>query len=242
MERTYHHWYSSSLDREMELLIFGSRGARVIVFPTRDGRFFDYENWGMVNALRDKIEAGYLQLICVDSIDRESLYADWAAPPDRIKRHGQYERYILDEVLPFSEGRNPNSFVIAHGCSLGAYHAMNLALRHPDRFGKVVALSGRYDLTAEVGTFRDLFDGYYDDAIYYHNPSHFVPRLENPATLDALRGLEITFVIGQDDVFLANNVAFSEALHQQQISHDFFIWDGEAHRPRYWRQMVNLYL
>jgi esterase/lipase superfamily enzyme len=35
----------------MELLIFGHAGAKVLVFPTRQGRFFDYENWGLVDAL-----------------------------------------------------------------------------------------------------------------------------------------------------------------------------------------------
>ncbi|MBC8104613.1 MAG: esterase family protein [Cytophagales bacterium] len=226
----------------MELLVFGDRGARVIVFPTRDGRFFDYENWGMVRALADKIREGYLQLICVDSNDRNSLYADWMAAPDRMKGHENYESYILEEVLPFTERQNPGSFVIAHGCSLGAYHAVNIAFRHPDQFGKVVALSGRYDLTVNVGTFRDLFDGHYDDQIYYNNPSYFVPRIEDPQLLDKLRRMEIILAIGEEDAFLQNNREFSGVLTDKAIPHALFVWGGEAHRPRYWRQMVRFYL
>jgi esterase/lipase superfamily enzyme len=242
VQRSYHTWHSAALDRPMELLVFGDRGARVVVFPTRDGRFFDYENWGMVGAAAWKIEQGFLQLICVDSVDRESLYADWASPPDRLKRHLQYERYILDEVLPFSEERNSNPFMIAHGCSLGAYHAVNLAFRNPRRFGKVVALSGRYDLTTEVGAFRDLFDGWRDDELFRNCPSLFVPSLGDEAILEDLRRLEITVVVGQEDAFLENNVEFSEALSRQRIPHQFYVWEGEAHRPRYWRRMVDLYL
>lgn len=242
MNREYHKWYSPHIGREMELLVFGSSGARVIVFPTRDGRFFDYENWRMVAAMEDKIESGFLQLFCVDSVDRESLYADWAVPSDRMKRHLDYENYILDEVAPFSARHNPGITLISHGCSLGAYHAMNIALRHPDRFGKVVALSGRYDLTESLGSFRGLFDGHYDDLVYFNNPSHFLPGINDGAILERLRRMEIIFAIGKEDTFVENNRALSEAMDDKCIPHTFAEWDGEAHRAREWRQMVRCYL
>lgn len=242
MKREYHKWFSPHIGREMELLVFGSAGARVIVFPTRDGRFFDYENWRMVAALQDKIEAGLLQLFCVDSIDRESLYANWAIPADRMKRHLDYENYILTEVAPFSARINPHFTLIAHGCSLGGYHAMNIALRHPDRFGKVVALSGRYDLTETIGSFRGLFDGHYDDLVYFNNPLHYLPRISDETLLAKLRQMEIVFVIGKEDIFLENNRKLSQALREKNIPHTFTIWEGEAHRAREWRQMVRWYL
>jgi len=242
VNREYHHWHSPHLGREMELLVFGHAGARVLVFPTRDGRFFDYENWRMVDALRDKINAGCLQLYCLDSIDRESLYADWMVPADRMKRHADYENYVLREVAPFSAARNPDITLIAHGCSLGAYHAMNITLRHPDRFGKVVALSGRYDLTESVGSFRGLFDGHYDDAVYFNNPSHFLPGLCDAAILERLRRVEIVFAIGAEDAFVGNNRALSDTMTAKGMPHRFEVWEGEAHRPRAWREMVRLYL
>ena len=226
----------------MELLVFGHAGARVIVFPTRDGRFFDYENWRMVEALREKIERGLLQLYCIDSIDRESLYADWMVPADRMKRHTDYENYVLCEVAPFSAKRNPDVTLIAHGCSLGAYHAMNITLRHPERFGKVVALSGRYDLTANIGSFRGLFDGHYDEHVYFNNPSHFLPGLHDAAILAQLRSTEIVFAIGQEDAFVENNRGLSEMMTAKHLPHQFTVWEGEAHRPRAWRQMVRFYL
>jgi len=242
LNREYHKWHSPHVGREMELLIFGHGGARVVVFPTRDGRFYDFEDWRLVASLADKIHAGYFQLYCVDSNDRDSLYADWMEPQDRMPRHLQYERYILDEVLPFSQQRNPFPFVITCGCSLGAYHAMNIALKHPDTFGKVVALSGRYDLTQPLGVFRDLFDGYYDDLIYYNNPSHYIPRLEDEAVLAQLQRMQIVFAVGNEDVFYPNNATFSETLSEKAIPHHLHIWEGEAHKPRYWRQMLPLYL
>jgi esterase/lipase superfamily enzyme len=242
MQREYHKWHSDALSRDMELLVFGHSGARVIVFPTKAGRFFDYENWGQIEAIADKIEAGHLQLFCVDSIDAESFYCDWCRPEMRVHRHLKFERYILDEVLPFTQQCNPNPFLIAHGCSLGAYHALNIALRHPTRFGKVVSLSGRYDLGLSIGSYRDLFDGYRDEDIYFNNPSYYVPGMAESELLDAIRRLDITIAIGREDVLLENNIRLSQDLSSKGIHHHLFIWDEEAHRPRYWRQMARLYL
>ena len=133
MNREYYRWNSQRLGRDMELLVFGHAGAKVLVFPTRDGRFHEYEDLRLVESLSHKIQAGQLQLYCVDSIDWESLYCDWCHPADRIGRHSAFEEYVLNEVLPFMAMKNPHPCTIAHGCSLGAFHAVNIALRHPHR-------------------------------------------------------------------------------------------------------------
>ena len=44
MNREYHKWFSPSLGRDMELLIFGDAGEPVIFFPTRTAHFYDYED------------------------------------------------------------------------------------------------------------------------------------------------------------------------------------------------------
>ncbi len=61
MLREYHKWFSPRLQRDMELLIFGHSGTPVLVFPTSMGRFFDYENRHMIDAVRGKYENGQLQ-------------------------------------------------------------------------------------------------------------------------------------------------------------------------------------
>jgi esterase/lipase superfamily enzyme len=222
----------------MELLLFGKSGTRVIVFPTRAGRFYDYENWGLIESLKYKIDNGLLQLCCIDSIDAESFYCDWCHPRDRIARHKHYEDYILNEVIPLTAEKNPDATLIAHGCSMGAYHAVNIAMRHPRLFSRVVAFSGRYDLTREVGSFRDLFDGHYDEDVYFHNPSHFVPNINDPDLLDLIRRMQVTIAIGEADSFLENNLQFRDALQVKGIQPSFHVWQGEAHRARYWREMV----
>ena len=74
MQRSYEKWYSPALGREMELLHFGWSGFPVILFPTSQGRFFQYEDTGLVGRLAPKLDRGEMQLVCVDSVDSESWY------------------------------------------------------------------------------------------------------------------------------------------------------------------------
>ncbi len=241
MNREYHRWYTHRLGRDMELLVFGHAGAKVLVFPTRDGRFYEYENLRIVESLRQKIESGHMQLYCVDSIDWETFYCWWCHPADRIRRHMAFEDYILNEVMPLMSSRNNHPCTIAHGCSFGAFHAANIAFRHPHLFQKLAAFSGRYDPTLNVECFRDLLDGYRDENLYFHTPVHYLPDLDG-WRLDALRKMDIVLVIGKEDPFLDNNRYLSEILWQKGIWHALYEWDGRAHRGYYWRRMAPLYI
>lgn len=241
MEREYQKWFSPALNRPMELLVFGGRGLPVIFFPTRSAHFYDLENWRVVEAMSGKIEAGEIQVYCVDSIDQESFYSD-SPPQDRIARHLQYEDYILNEVVPFIRKKNKNPELAVAGCSLGGYHAVNIGLKHPTVFNKIVGMSARYDLTKPLPFFADLFDGYFDDTIYYNMPSLFVPQITDESLLAQLRGVDITLVIGREDSFLPDNERLSTSFDIIGVPHQFYVWEEEAHRPRYWREMVKLYL
>lgn len=242
MNREYHIWYSPHLNRNMELLVFGHAGAPVLLFPTRTARFYDYENWRIVSSLTDKIEQGYLQLYCVDSIDSESFYCKWSHPSQRILRHMQYEDYILKEVLPLINLKNSNQYIISAGCSLGAYHAVNIALRHPYAFCKIVGLSGRYDLTVGTNYFNDLFDGYRDENVYLNMPTQYLPGLQVQQLLESIRKLDIILASGKEDPFLNNNKHLHNILHNKQIPNRLDVWEGEAHCSKYWRQMMSCYL
>jgi|SRR5437016_14476674 len=105
MNREYHKGYSSELQRDMEMLIFGHAGTPLVVFPTFMGKFFEYEDQGMVGLLAPKIDAGELQIFCPDAADTESWYNKNVHPRVRVLRHLQYERYVLHEMLPSCAGR-----------------------------------------------------------------------------------------------------------------------------------------
>lgn len=242
MKRDYHKWYSPSLNREMELLVFGHSGAKVLFFPPRMGRFYDYENWKIIACLEEKINQGHLQIICVDSVDLESFYNDNAHPGYRIYRHVEYENYILNEVFPLMEKINSNQHYISAGCSLGAYHAVNLAMKYPHLFCKVVGMSGRYDLTIAKKYFRDLLSGFHNEYVYFNMPNQFLKNVDDDTLIDSIKKLDIILAVGKEDLFLQSNYNLSDILHEKHISHQLYLWDEEAHKARYWRKMVQIYL
>ncbi|MGY5777370.1 esterase family protein [Rhizobium sp. LEGMi135b] len=242
MNREYLCWYSPRLHRDMELLVFGHAGAKVLVFPTRDGRFWEYEQIGLVASLADKLNAGQLQLYCIEGLATDTFYGSHRHPAERIRRHNAFEEYILNEVLPLMAQKNGHECTIVHGCSLGAFQAASLVFRHPHLFRKLVAFSGRYDLTMKVESFADLFDGYYDDDIYFHTPTHFLPGLACEWRLDRLRQIDIVMTIGDADPFFDNNCHLSRLLADKRIDHRLHVWGGRAHRAGAWRRMAPLYL
>jgi esterase/lipase superfamily enzyme len=235
MLRDYHRWFSPSLGRDMELLQFGEGGARVLVFPTSMGRFHEWEDQGMIGALAPAIEQGWFQLWCVNSVDADSWYAKWKHPADRARHQSAYDAYVYNEVLPLSEQRNPNSFLITAGASFGAYHAMAFGLRHPEKVGRIVGLSGLYDI-------REQTDGYSDENVYFHNPADFILHEHDEGRLAAIRQMDIIIAIGRDDGMRPGNEDFSRRLESKGIWHALRIWDGWAHDWPYWRQMIVKYI
>jgi esterase/lipase superfamily enzyme len=235
MNREHHRWYSPSLQRDMELLIFGHAGARLLVFPTSQGRFFEWEDRGMMVALGEHIERGWLQVYCVDSVDAESWYARWKHPGARAWRQVEYENYILREVLPLSSQKNGNSFLMTTGASFGAFHALSMALRHPHIFNRAIGLSGIYDI-------RDWTDGYHNDTIYFLNPVEFIANEHDWGRLELLRRLDIILVAGRDDRLRYSSEELSTVLWDKGIGNALRIWDGWAHDWPWWQQMLRLYL
>src|SRR5882672_9219592 len=130
MNREFLKTYSWELGRDMELLVFGHAGLPMIAFPTSMGRFYDYEDRGMIAALAPRIERGELLVFCVDSVDKESWYNKGIHPRARVLRHLQYEGYLLHELLPLVHARNPSQQMAVTGCSFGGYHSVNFALKH----------------------------------------------------------------------------------------------------------------
>jgi esterase/lipase superfamily enzyme len=236
VNREYHKWSTSPLGREMELLVFGHLGLPVVVFPTSGGRFYEFEDRGMIAALAGRIDAGQMQVICVDSVDMESWYNRQAYPRWRIARQMQYERYVLDEVVPMLRGRNGGSRLVALGCSFGGYHAVNIALRHPDIFTGFLSMSGVFDLS-------NFLDGYYDQDCYFNLPTHYLPNMSDPWFLERFSRNNYVLATGWDDQCLGQNQNLDRIMSAKGIGHQFHIWDAQnAHDWPTWQRMVGEYL
>lgn len=240
----YRKWHSPSLDRDMELKVYGHAGKPILVFPSGGGRFYEYEDFGMVEAVRPFIEAGRVQLFTIDSVDDESWYNGGLHPCDRARRHEQYERYILEEAVPFIRGENGSgSDLLATGCSGGGYHAANILFRHPDVFDAAIALSGLYGSRFVMG------EGWHD-CLYYHFPLSYLPGLNDERLLGLIKRSRIVLCVGQGrwetlDTYdcIGDTRALKEVLDAKGIPCWVEFWGHDCdHDWVWWRKQMPYFL
>jgi len=235
MNREYHKGYSQELHRDMEALVFGHAGTPLLVFPTSMGRFFEYEDRGMISVLAPKIDAGELQVFCPDAVDLESWYNKAVHPRQRVLRHVQYERYILHEFLPFVRWKNSTARLAVTGCSFGGYHAVNFSLKHPDVVTHCVSMSGAFDI-------HQFLDGYYDDDCYFNCPQDFLPNMSDDWFLSGYRQMKIVLGSADWDMCLDQNVKLSEKLNAKAVTHWLDVWrDNSRHDWPLWLRMAGKY-
>lgn len=236
MRREYQRWFSGLLGRDMEMLVFGHAGRPVIVFPTSMGAFFEYEDRGMVAALADKLDAGSVQLFCVSTLDTETFYAKMVGPRDRIDRYLAYEQYLLHEVVPFATQQNGSPTAGVTGCSFGAYHAMVMALRHPDIFTSCITMGGAFDIMR-------FLQGYFDEDAYLLSPPHFLPNLTDPWFLERFRQNKWVLVTGEKDICRPDTEHAARLFSHKDTPHSLHVWGhGSEHDWPEWVKMAAAYV
>ena len=241
MNIEYHKWYSPNIGREMELKAYGHYGKPMLVFPAQGGRFYEFEDFGMIDICRPYIEAGRLKVYTLDSLDNET-WANWNAhPADRARRHEDYDTYITQEVAPFIRrhcSNTPEKF-ISSGVSMGAYQSANFFFRHPDVFDTLISMSGLYKLSRFVGD-------YMDDLVYFNSPLNYLPNMDDPWYLDQYRQSKIIIAVGQgawEDEMLADTLALKDILETKGIPAWIDIWGHDVnHDWPWWRKMMPYFL
>ena len=220
----------------MEMLVFGHGGVPVLVFPTSCGRFHEFEDNGMVQALSWKLAHGKVQLFCVDSVDGESWYNRTVPPRWKIARQIQYQEYVLCEVLPYIRNANCDRHLVALGCSFGAYHAANLALKHPDLFSGFLTMGGAFDVT-------NFLHGYHDSEVYFNMPTQYLLNMSDPWFLDRYRHNTYVLATGEWDICLGKNQHMADVMRGRGIPVRLEVWGWHSkHDWPDWRQMVQEYL
>jgi esterase/lipase superfamily enzyme len=235
-ERT---WSSPALGHDMSLKVYGHDGRPVVAFPSQEGRYWDFETWGMVEACADFIVSGRMRIVAVDGIDWQT-WADWNAHPgDRARRHEDYDRYLATEVAPFVRELTGRETAWLTGASMGAYHAANALFRHPDLFDGLIAMSGLYQLRMFIGDAVD-------DPVYFNSPLLFLPGLEDAWYLDRLRAARIAIVVGQgawEEEMIEDTHALEEVLRAKSIPAIVDYWGHDVnHDWPWWRNMLPHYL
>ncbi|HEY8407091.1 MAG TPA: alpha/beta hydrolase-fold protein [Gaiellaceae bacterium] len=208
------------------VLVLGHRGRPVLVFPSQERSRYEWEEHGMVDAVRDLIDAGRVKLYCVDSWDAGTWHDEWLPREERARRHEAYERWVVDRV----DGGD----VITAGVSMGAFHAANLSLRRPERFPLALCFSGIYDVDA-IGW------GERGDSFYFNNPADYVRGLEgSPASLLLVAGRGMW----EDTTgALEQTLRFASLLAANGIRHELDVWGEDApHDWPAWRAQLAKHL
>ncbi|WP_101775320.1 esterase family protein [Pasteurella oralis] len=238
-ERLSH--YSGYLQREMKLNRYGHTGLPILVFPSSGGTRNEYADFGMIDACQQFIHQGAVQFFTLSSVDSESWLANWKHPHDRAQMHTAYEKYLIEEAIPFIK-HHAQYFapMMVTGCSMGGFHAVNVFLQHPDVFNKVIALSGVYDVRYFVGEYGD------DPLVYRNSPSQNLWLQQDEWFLNKYREADIVICTGlgaweQDG--LPSFYQLQQAFAAKQIPAWFDTWGHDvAHDWDWWRIQMPYFL
>ena len=237
MNIEYVKWQSPALGQQMELKVYGFYGKPLLVFPAQGGRFYEFEDFGMIPVIAPFIEAGQIKVFAVDSLDNQS-WANWnAQPAERARRHEDYDRYITQEVVPYIQRHCGGGTVrtISTGVSMGAYHAANFFFRHPDLFDTVIALSGLFSLKHFIGD-------YMDETVYFNTPLTYLGNIEDAKLIEMYRQSRIIICCGQgawEEEMVRDAKALEELLQAKGIPVEIDLWGQDVnHDWPWWRKML----
>ncbi|MFK7801807.1 MAG: esterase family protein [Anaerolineae bacterium] len=238
MQRRYEKIYSPALNTEMDVLAYGHYGAPIIAFPSGGGRYFDFENNEMIQAISPLIDGGRVKIYCPPSVDNESWLNNGQDPHWRAVIYNNYQNFIIENLVPTirHDCNAPDIKIGLVGCSLGAFHAATLALKYPHLFNYALGMSGRYDLEKIMDVQSE------SEEVYFNNPMAFVPNLHG-AGLDHVRhNTHIALVCGQgawEEKCLDETHRLADILTEKGISHERDIWGQNVeHHWHWWRKQV----
>ena len=235
MYREYVRWWSPSLGREMEFLWFGKFGRPAILFPTSAGRYFENEDFQLAASVADRVDAGELQLVLVDTVNDESWYNRGVHPAVRVARHAQYDAYLRNELIPYVHNRAQRGDLTVYGASFGAYHAANFAARYPDVVSRAICFSGVFDIYS-------FLDGYWDETCYFHCPTAYIPSMD-AEWIGKLSRVGWVIATGEHDSLIQQNRGFSAMLWNKGIPNHLEVWAGQfGHDWPWWREHLRRFI
>lgn len=223
----------------MGVVVYGHWGPPMLTFPTSGGDQWEYERQGLIGAMASAIDGGHVKVFSIDTNHRDSFANRGAHPRHRSWMQRQYDAYVADEVFPFVRQHCQDGAVAmwTMGASLGAYHAVNTLLKHPDAVKRCFGLSGVYDM-------KSFMDGEYDDNFYFNNPVDYAANLSDPWTLGQLSTCDLHIATGSGPWERSDeSYRLSRILSDRGIRHSLDDW-GEmgGHDWPYWKYQMAEYL
>lgn len=231
---------SQHMGRQLYLWQHGDFGAPVLVFPSAAGMAHEWEAQGMVEALAPLVGGRKVKLYCVESNVSEAWTKKDLDPAWRIGRHMAYERFVLEELVPFirEDCHTPDIPLAVTGTSLGAFFAANFAFKHPETFRYALCMSGRYDIRE--------FNPLQSVDVYFNNPLAYLGGVEGEM-LDRVRKFtHLDLICGRgpwEDGNWQDTQRLSEMCTRKGISNRLDLWGKDVdHDWGWWRRQAKMYL
>src|SRR5215213_9721472 len=101
MDRSTTSWYSSRLEKEMPIAVYGYYGFALLLVPTASADYLEYERFQLIDAIKPFIEAGRVKVFSINSINNESWMNNEMEPHHKAIRHKAWNDYVCNEVIPF---------------------------------------------------------------------------------------------------------------------------------------------
>lgn len=231
-------WYSSRLERDVNIARWGHFGTPVLVFPTAGGDAEEIERFHLVDACGELIEAGEVKLYSCDSVNGRALLVPEGSVRHREWIQRQFLEFVRHELVPAirADCASESIDVVVGGSSIGAFNALACICRFPDVFRAAICMSGTYDL-------RRFYDGEVGDDFAWSSPLHFLPHLDGQA-LEVLRSRFVVIASGQGpNEDIGESWAVANTLGAMGIPNRIDPWGAEwPHDWQTWRAMLPLYL
>lgn len=239
MHREIHQWHSPSLNKQMEIVMYGHFGFALLLLPTAAADYLEYERFLLIDAISGPINGGKCKVFSINSINAESWLNKKMNPRHKSIRHQQFNEYVYREVIPFIKSNtSEDTPIVVAGASLGALHSANLYFKRPDLLSGVIAMSGVYDLQAYT-------DGYYDEDVYFNSPISYLPNLNDDVYLPRLQKANHIHILSGSGSYESPDASkrFSKVLSGKGIPHELDIWGPDMrHDWPTWRSMLPHYL
>lgn len=233
-------WHSPRLGMDMPIVRYGHWGRAMLLFPSAQSDFLEYERFFVIKAMEPFIREGKVQVFSIDSINRHCWMDTKLPVSEQVRRQALYSGYVEEEVVPHIRRvmQSPSARVGTSGVSFGAFHAANAFFRRPDLFDTLLGLSGFYDLGSYL-------EGHSSDDAYFNNPAAFLRNLGDAGMLNTLRNhSQIHLVTGQgkwERPELSGKLA--GLLGEKGIPHNLDLWGHDvAHDWEWWRKMYTSYV
>ena len=234
MQGTYYKEWSRVLGREMEFKVYGTAGVPVLALPARGGRFYDWENNGMPDAVASLLNTGKVQLFTADSIDAECLRTGDVSPRRRAELQEKYFCYLTGELAARIRELNGDADALLWcvGVDTGAYQAVQCRLRRPRTFAGAMGLSGLYDMGRFLGSAED-------DLVLRSSPLAALHKngICDKNVLSKAEENSLLLCVGQggyEGDALADTQALADTLSEVGFPCHLEVWGGDVSHDWYW--------